>query len=92
MGTLPPSKLPELTIDARPSITTRVLRSAHGGGMLHFMSDVTQIAFSPDRRLLASASLDGDIRVWDIDTDQARQMLRGHTEFVKSVAFHPNGK
>jgi WD40 repeat protein len=50
---------------------------------------VNAIAFSPDGTLLASASDDKTIRLWDIQTGKEVLTLCGHNEFVKSVAFHP---
>jgi WD40 repeat protein len=59
-------------------------------------SVVRRAAFSPDGNLLASASWDNVIRLWDTsnpDNPQpVGQLLRGHTGFVTSVAFSPDGK
>eukprot|EP00873_Tetraselmis_striata_P006292 jgi/Tetstr1/426556/TSEL_001632.t1 len=54
---------------------------------------VTSVAFSPDGTLLASASEDGTVRVWNALTGEAAlpQPLRGHTGKVTSVAFSPHG-
>lgn len=42
--------------------------------------------------LLASASFDTTVRLWDIDVGRCIQCLQKHTEPVYSVAFSPNGK
>jgi len=48
--------------------------------------------FSPDGGLLASASFDQTIRVWDVKTGkQVGEPLRGHTNAVFSVTFSPSG-
>ena len=52
---------------------------------------VTAVAFSPDGELIASASLDKTVRLWDVDTGKER-ILRGHSGRVWSVAFSPDGK
>ena len=50
------------------------------------------VAFSPDGRLLATASLDGTARLWDPATGEHRRTLTGHTGWVHGVAFSPDGR
>ena len=52
---------------------------------------VWSVAFSPDGNMLASASWDDTIRLWNPHTGQRRILLIGHTEDVTSVAFSPDG-
>lgn len=53
---------------------------------------VTSLAFSRDGRLLASASRDESVRVWDMATWRpATPALTGHTDAVTSVAFGAGG-
>ena len=52
---------------------------------------VAGIAVSPDGRLMATASNDGLVKVWDISTGKELRTFRGHTSWVRSVAFFPDG-
>jgi len=55
-------------------------------------SYVTSVAFSPDGKLIVSASLDKTVRLWDIQGNPVGQPFQGHKSSVKSVAFSPDGK
>jgi WD40 repeat protein len=52
---------------------------------------VSCVIFSPNGKRLASASLDGTVRLWDSATRKHTMTLR-HTGRVQAVAFRPDGK
>ncbi len=52
---------------------------------------VTGLAFSADGRLLAAASDDHTVRLWEAETGRALHTIAAHTEKVQAVAFSPDG-
>jgi len=65
-------------------------------------SRVWSVAFSPippttlskgeEGEILASASSDQTVKLWDVQTGACRHTLQGHTNLVWSVAFSPDGR
>src|SRR5262249_48699747 len=53
---------------------------------------VVSVAVSPDRKTLATGSLDRTVRLWDGATGKEYAVLKGHEGGVYAVAFSPDGK
>jgi WD40 repeat protein len=53
---------------------------------------VNAVVFSPDGQLVASASGDITVRVWETATGQCRSVLEGHSGSVNAVVFSPDGQ
>jgi roadblock/LC7 domain-containing protein len=53
---------------------------------------VRAVAFSPDGQLVASASHDNTVRLWEAATGTCRSTLEGHSDYVSAVAFSPDGQ
>ncbi len=62
--------------------------TGHGG----LFANVNAVAIAPDASLIASASDDKTIRLWELPTGKSCGVLAGHTQFVRSVAFHPQDR
>lgn len=68
----------------RLSMKLKWTLTGHGGF-------VYQVAFSPDGRMLATASYDGTVGLWSIQTGEQLKRLKGHNGWVTSVVFSPDG-
>jgi WD40 repeat protein len=50
------------------------------------------VTFSPDGKTLATASVDGTIRLWDAATWKERKQFRGHRDPVTALSFTPDSR
>jgi WD40 repeat protein len=58
------------------------------GEPLGLTGDVTGMAFGPDGKTIATASIDGTVRLWDVSTRrQLGEPFTGHTDGVGKVVF-----
>jgi WD40 repeat protein len=53
---------------------------------------VKAVAFSPDGKILATASGDQTVNLWQMPDRRVRATLRGHERLVTAVCFSPDGK
>ncbi|KAI8920537.1 WD40-repeat-containing domain protein [Entophlyctis helioformis] len=54
-------------------------------------SPVTKVAFHPVYSVVATASEDATVKIWDYETGGFERTVKGHTRAVHDVDFHPNG-
>ncbi len=52
---------------------------------------VNSVVFSPDGKMIASASDDKTIKLWSLEGKEL-QTLKGHSDGINSVVFSPDGK
>jgi len=99
----------------RPSVVSALNASEPTGGGVRMEgtmegepNDVEGVAFSPDGRIIATASDDGTARLWDASNGSLIKMLvsdpvyveefdelnisKSHSNFVESVSFSPDGR
>ena len=84
---------PDGEITARAAGKTIVLDTPEGNVVLRGHDDrVNALAVSPDGTLLASASRDHDLRLWELPSGRLRSVLKGHFGSVADVRFSPDGR
>ncbi|WP_405769051.1 helix-turn-helix domain-containing protein [Streptomyces sp. NBC_01538] len=79
------------TTEARSALLS-TQANAFAGRLSGHRGAVNSVVFGPGRRLLASASSDGTVRLWDVATRRAAGTLVGHRGPVRCVAFSPDGR
>jgi WD40 repeat protein len=55
------------------------------------IEDAVSIAFSPDCHILATGSLDGTLRLWEIAESRMLLEASGHYGEVERLVFTPDG-
>ena len=77
---------------AEDAIHQALLRSPWRVTLRGHTDDLYSAAFSPDGKLILTASADGTARLWDTATGAQKAILKGHTALVLSAVFSPDGK
>ncbi|KAI0782224.1 dynein regulator [Abortiporus biennis] len=79
-----PAKRAALQTDWVPRAPASYVLTGHRG-------QVVKVAFHPTFNLLASASEDSTVKIWDWETGEFERTLKGHTRPVNDVDFDSKG-
>jgi WD40 repeat protein len=71
---------------------THELIRRFGGGRAEHVGGIGDVAFSPDGRMVISASGDGTMILWDVETGAYLRRFVGHSHEVRGVAFSADGE
>ncbi|HJZ68759.1 MAG TPA: caspase family protein [Blastocatellia bacterium] len=74
--------LPPTPVSTKPEL---VIQSGHS-------DNIRAVAYSPDGKLVASASSDKTVRLWDAQTGNMLRALAFHRDSVTDIAFSPDGR
>lgn len=66
-------------------------RAPHKFSLARHRSPITKVAFHPVFSILASASEDSTIIIWDYDSGEFERTLKGHTKAVQDITWDPKG-
>ncbi|GBE81734.1 dynein regulator [Sparassis latifolia] len=81
---LSPAKRAALQTDWVPRAPAAYVLTGHRGSVL-------KVAFHPTFNLIASASEDATVKIWDWETGEFERTLKGHTRTVNDVDFDSKG-
>jgi WD40 repeat protein len=72
--------------------TVRIWRAGRQLHVLRHRGPVVHVSFSPNGRLLVTASGDEMARLWHVETGKLVHTFRGHSEYVRDAEFSADGR
>ncbi|KZT18652.1 U4/U6 snRNP-specific spliceosomal protein [Neolentinus lepideus HHB14362 ss-1] len=76
-------------IDMRKKIFAEVKAFANLGSQIGDERPIAQVRFAPNSEILATGSWSGNVKLWNIPSCTSIKTLRGHSDRVGGVAWHP---
>ncbi|KAJ3555987.1 hypothetical protein NM688_g2274 [Phlebia brevispora] len=76
-------------IDMRKKVFAEVKNFANLGSQIGDERPISQVRFSPNSTILATGSWAGNVKLWNVPSCTPIRTLRGHTDRIGGVAWHP---
>lgn len=76
-------------VDIRKKVFTEVKKFANLGSQIGDDRPISQVRFAPNNEILATGSWSGTVKLWNVPACTPIRSLRGHSDRVGGVAWHP---
>ncbi|KAF9047041.1 U4/U6 snRNP-specific spliceosomal protein [Hymenopellis radicata] len=76
-------------VDIRKKVFAQVKKYAHLGTQIGDDRPISQVRFAPNNEILATSSWSGTVKLWNVPACTPIRALRGHSDRVGGVAWHP---
>ncbi|EEB86928.1 hypothetical protein MPER_15948, partial [Moniliophthora perniciosa FA553] len=76
-------------VDIRKKIFAEVKKFANLGSQIGDDRPISQVRFAPNNEILAAGSWSGTVKLWNVPACTPIRALRGHSDRVGGVAWHP---
>ncbi|KAF8159448.1 U4/U6 snRNP-specific spliceosomal protein [Crassisporium funariophilum] len=76
-------------VDIRKKVFAEVKRFGNLGSQIGDERPISQVRFAPNNEILATGSWSGTVKLWNVPSCTPIRSLRGHSDRVGGVAWHP---
>ncbi|KAF7309781.1 WD-REPEATS-REGION domain-containing protein [Mycena indigotica] len=76
-------------VDIRKKVFAEVQKFTNLGSQIGDERPISQVRFSPNNEILATGSWSGMVKLWNVPACTLIRPLRGHSDRVGGVAWHP---
>ncbi|KAJ7623192.1 U4/U6 snRNP-specific spliceosomal protein [Roridomyces roridus] len=76
-------------VDIRKKVFAQVKKFTNLGSQIGDERPISQVRFAPNNQVLATGSWSGTVKLWNVPACTPIRSLRGHSDRVGGVAWHP---
>ncbi|KAJ7658122.1 U4/U6 snRNP-specific spliceosomal protein [Mycena rosella] len=76
-------------VDIRKKVFAEVKKYTNLGSQIGDERPISQVRFAPNNEILATGSWSGTVKVWNVPACTPIRSMRGHSDRVGGVAWHP---